>query len=314
MIRSSAIAIVYQSELERGRKWRERFAVEAPSLAFHIWPEVGDPAAVQYLVAWQPPEDLFETLPNLRVVFSIGAGVDQFELADFPPSVKLVRMLDPGITQGMVEYSTLAVLALHRNLPEYLQAQRERVWQPLQCVPSRQRRVGIMGLGNLGKAVAQELLRLGFQVSGWSRSRHLIPDVRSFAGRSELKDFLGQVDILICLLPLTVETRGILCSETFSYLPRGACIVSVGRGGHLCEPDLLDALASGQLRAAVVDVLNEEPPTEGHRFWDHPGILLTPHVAAATQIDTACQILLENIRLDQAGKSMIGEVDRESGY
>ena len=122
-------------------------------MPFHIWPDVGDPAAVEYLVAWQPPENLFQRFPNLRVVFSIGAGVDQFSLADFPPEVRLVRMLDPGITQGMVEYVVMATLALHRDLPAYLHAQRERRWQALPSKPAQEREVGIMGLGNLGCAV-----------------------------------------------------------------------------------------------------------------------------------------------------------------
>lgn len=160
---------MYKSDPARGAAWRKRFAEEAADIPFHIWPDVGDPAAVEYLVAWQPPDDLFQRFPNLRIVFSIGAGVDQFSLEEFPPAVKLARMLDPGITQGMVEYVTMATLALHRDLPAYLCAQRERRWRALPSKPAHERTVGIMGLGNLGRAVTAQLRGLGFAVRGWSR-------------------------------------------------------------------------------------------------------------------------------------------------
>lgn len=310
---SDVISIVYKSEPQRGEHWRARFAEQEPSLPFHIWPEVGDPAAVEYLVAWQPPADL-SCFPQLRVIFSIGAGVDQFDLSSLPPQVKLVRMLDPGITQGMVEYATLAVLALHRDLPRYLEAQRAARWQALPGLSAQRRRVGIMGLGNLGRAVCSQLQHLGFPVSGWSRSRHSLPGLTCFAGTGELPQFLSQVDILVCLLPLTEETRGILCADTFASLPEGACLVCAGRGGHLREQDLLDALASGQLQAAVVDVLEPEPPASEHPFWQHPRILLTPHIAATTQADSGGDVLLENIRLERAGLPIPGEVDRGAGY
>ncbi len=248
------------------------------------------------------------------MVFSIGAGVDQFSLRDFPADVKLVRMLDPGIAQGMVEYVVMAVLALHRDLPAYLHAQRERRWQALPSKPAQERRVGIMGLGNLGRAVLAQLQGLGFAVRGWSRSPHQIEGVHCYAGPEGLADFLTGCDILVCMLPLTPATTGILCEATFSRLPRGATLVGAGRGGHMVEADLLAALASGQLSAAVIDVLNDEPPPADHPFWHHPQILLTPHIAATTRVDTGCSVLLDNIRRHQKDQPMPGEVDRLSGY
>jgi glyoxylate/hydroxypyruvate reductase len=275
---------------------------------------VGDPDAVEYLVAWHPPEELFRRFPNLRVVFSIGAGVDQFSLAEFPAGVKLVRMLDPGITQGMVEYVVMGVLALHRNLPAYLDAQRMRRWQALPSKLAQEREVGIMGLGNLGCAVLAQLRGLGFRIRGWSRSQHNIDGACCYAGPDGLKDFLAGCDILVCMLPLTPATIGILCGETFAKLPSGAGLIAAGRGGHMVEKDLLVALASGQLSAAVLDVLNNEPPAQDHPFWEHPQILLTPHIAATTQVESGCSVLLDNIRLHQAGKPIPGEVNRRSGY
>lgn len=288
--------------------------MDEPGIPFRIWPEEGDPAEVEYLVAWQPPEEFLLRYPRLRVVFSVGAGVDQFDLASFPESVSLVRMRDPGITQGMVEYVTLAVLALHRDLPLYLAAQRAADWQALPWIPAQRRRVGIMGLGNLGGAVAEQLVALGFRVSGWSRSRRQIGALQCFAGDSELGVFLAGADILVCLLPLTDATRGILSRETFNRLPRGARLVNVGRGAHLNESDLLAALDDGQLSAAMLDVLDREPPPSDHRFWQHPRILLTPHVAATTQMESGYDVLLENIRRHRAGQPMDGAIDFDSGY
>lgn len=265
-------------------------------------------------MAWQPPEEAFSRYPNLQVVFSVGAGVDQFDLQSFPDHVRLVRMLDPGITQGIVEYATLAVLSLHRDLPAYLSAQREARWQAIPWVPAQRRTIGIMGLGNLGQAVASQLRALGFPLRGWSRSPRDIEGLLSFAGTGQLGSFLEGCDILVCLLPLTRETRGILNAELFSQLPAGARLINIGRGGHLCESDLLEALDSGQLSAAVVDVLEEEPPAPDHPFWHHPRILVTPHVAATTQPDSGCEVLLENVRRHRAGRQMLGEIDLKAGY
>ncbi len=265
-------------------------------------------------MAWKPPEDPFQRYPNLNVVFSVGAGVDQFNFESFPDQVRLVRMLDPGITQGMVEYATLAVLALHRDLPRYLAAQHQGDWQALPWVPAQRRTVGIMGLGNLGQAVAEKLLVMGFKVSGWSRSNRSISGVRSFAGEQQLDEFLGGADILVCLLPLTESTRGILNADIFRRLPRGASLLNIARGAHLNEEDLLAALDDGQLSAAMLDVMDEEPPRSHHPFWQHPRILLTPHVAATTQMDSGCDVLLENIHRHQAGLPMHGEVDLSAGY
>lgn len=265
-------------------------------------------------MAWQPPKDFPQRYPNLRVVFSVGAGVDQFDLSPFPKRLRLVRMRDPGITQGMVEYATFAVLALHRDLPAYLAAQREARWQALPWVPAQRRRVGVMGLGSLGCAVAEQLLGLGFMVSGWSRSRRQIDALQCFAGDEELNAFLADADILVCLLPLTDTTRGILSREIFNRLPRGARLLNVGRGAHLNEADLLRALDDGQLSAVILDVLDQEPPPDEHPFWQHPRILLTPHVAATTQMESGYDVLLGNIRSNRAGQPMDGEVDLTTGY
>ncbi len=285
-----------------------------PELSFHLWPEVGDPEAVEFLVAWLPPDNMLELFPNLRVVFSVGAGVDHFDLSAFPPQLQLVRMLDPGIAQGMVEYVSLATLALHRDMPRFLQQQRQQQWQAQPWVPAQRRRVGVMGLGNLGRAVITQLRSLGFQLNGWSRSAHQLQGVTCFAGWEQLPDFLQQTDLLICLLPLTAETRHILCARNFNHLPAGAALINAGRGGHLLEEDLLAALDSGQLGAAMLDVLQEEPPGHSHPFWQHPKIWLTPHIAGVTSHDSGCDVLLDNVRRYRQGLPMLGAVDLGRGY
>ncbi len=290
------------------------FADAMPDLPFCIWPDEGDPGDVEYLVAWKPPRDVGARYPNLKVMFSVGAGVDKFDTGEVPPGVQLVRMLDPGITRGMVEYVTMAVMALHRDLPSYLAFQARTDWHPLPWIPTSGRRVGIMGFGHLGQAIAAQLQGLGFKLSGWSRRRHEVAGIESYAGLDELSAFLAQSDILVCVLPLTEETRAILDKSRLYELPRGAGIVNVGRGEQLCEKSLLAALDEGQASAAMLDVLAEEPPSPDHPFWCHPRIILTPHIAGITQTDTACETLLDNIKRHRRGQPLLGEVDLTAGY
>lgn len=308
------MAILYRSEAERGRKWRALFAREMPDMPFRIWPDTGDVDDIEYLVAWTPSAELIASLPNLKVLFSVGAGVDQLDLSAVPPTVDVVRMIDPGIIEGMTEYVTFATLTLHRHMLEYAAAQSEGRWQPIDAVPARSRRVGVMGLGSLGKAALSQLASFGFPMSGWSRSRAEIQGVTCYAGHDELTPFLQQCDIVICLLPLTEETEGILCTSTFDALPKGAAVINAARGGHLIEQDLLDALDRGQLSGAVIDVLHEEPAPADHPFWSHPRILLTPHTAAQTMAETAGPVLLDNVRRHRAGKPLNGLVERQRGY
>ena len=306
--------LYHSSDVVRGRIWAEIFATEAPDLPFHIWPDTGDPAAVEYLIAWQPPGELLRSLPSLQVLFSIGAGVDQIGLEQVPDNVAIVRMIEPGLVSGMVEFATMAVLALHRNVLDYQRFQRAGIWRQMDVLPAAQRRVGVMGLGVLGQAVLRALAPFGFALRGWSRTPKQLPGVTGYSGSGGLDAFLGECDILVCLLPLTDATCHILDSRLFGHLPLGASLVNVGRGGHLDERALLDALASGQLSAAVLDVCDPEPLPPGHPFWRHPSILLTPHIAGVTRPETAARIVLENIRRHRRGKPLRGVVNRAAGY
>jgi len=184
----------------------------------------------------------------------------------------------------------------------------------LPVVSAARRTVGIMGMGQLGQGVLDRLLAFDFRLRGWSRSEHQIAGLQSFVGKEQLKEFLSECDILICLLPLTAETREILDRRLFDCLPEGAALVNVGRGGHLCEHDLLAALEQGRIRAAVLDVYEPEPLPADHPFWEHPRILLTPHIASVTGLESAARVLIDNIRRHEAGQPMNGLVDRARGY
>ena len=308
------MSFLYKADPARGAEWRQLFAERAPDLPFRVWPDVGDPLSVRYLAAWMPPDDLVDGFPNLELLFSVGAGIDQFDLSRVPPQIPVVRMVEPGIIDGMVEYATLATLALHRDLVPYLAQQRNRLWQPIRVRPASTRRVGVLGLGVLGTAVLRQLRSLKFACAGWSRSPRAVDDIPCYAGTEQLPGVLARTEILICLLPLTAETRGILDRELFDRLPRGAGLVNVGRGGHLVEADLLAALEDGRLAGAVLDVTETEPPPADHPFWHHPNILLTPHVASMTQPDTAVSAVLDNIGRHRRGEPLVGLVDRSRGY
>ena len=308
------MTFLYKADPVRGAVWAELLARKMPELPFRIWPDIGDPQAVRFLAAWQPPQDLATQFPNLEILFSTGAGTDQFDFAAIPPTLPVVRMVESGIVNGMVEYATLAVLSLHRDWHTYHQQQREGRWQTHRVYPASSQRVGVLGLGTLGRAVLEKLRGFGFDCAGWSRSARRIDGIECHAGEQGLQAFLARTDILICLLPLTDGTRGILCKPLFDQLPRGAALINVGRGGHLVQQDLLQALDEGQLSRAVLDVCEPEPLPPEHPFWHHPKVVLTPHIASMTQPETAVEAVIDNLRRHRLGLPMEGLVDRARGY
>jgi glyoxylate/hydroxypyruvate reductase len=308
------MSVLYRSDAPRAAAWARYFAEHAPDLDFRVWPDAGDLNQVEYLIAWQAPPEFLAALPRLKVLFSSGAGIDHIDVSAVPAHIPIVRMVEPGIIDGMVEYVSLAVLALHRDYFDYVEAKAKRIWAQLEVPPACARSIGVMGMGVLGRAVLERLATYGFRLRGWNRSLREMAGVESFAGAEQLNAFLEGCDVLICLLPLTSATRGILDRNLFSALPSGAALINVARGQHLVESDLLEALNSSHLSRAILDVTDPEPLPDAHPFWAHPRVFLTPHVASMTQPETAAPILLENLRRHQRGEPLADLIDRSRGY
>ncbi|SFH83651.1 glyoxylate/hydroxypyruvate reductase A [Bradyrhizobium sp. Gha] len=307
------MAFLFNSDAARGAIFRQAFARELPDLEFYHSGECVDPAKVRYLLTWTVPDHV-ERFRNLEVLFSIGAGVDQFKPETISDRVKLVRMVEGGIIRMMQEYVVLGVLTLHREMLAYREQQRKGLWQALASVQPTGRRVGFLGLGMLAQAAIDRLKPFQFPLAAWSRSKKEVDGVTCFHGEDQLGSFLQGTDILVCLLPLTRQTSGIMNARLFSLLPAGARLLHVGRGPQLDHGALIEALDSGHLAGAMLDVTDPEPLPENDPLWSHPKVIITPHIASVTQPDTAAQSVIENIRRHRAGLDPIGLVDRTLGY
>lgn len=298
----------------RGVKLRNILAGLLPGQKVVLADEAYDPATIRHLLTWKIPDNMAQ-LTALEVVFSVGAGVDQFTGIRLPDGVKLVRLVAPGMVAMMQEYVTFATLGLHRDLPAYIAQQQAQVWKMASVPPpASARRVGVMGLGELGTGALTALKPFGFALAGWARSPHAIDGVECFHGADGLGAFLARTDLLICLLPLTPQTEGILNAALFSQLPQGAALVHVGRGKQLNHDDLTAALNARQISAAVLDVVHPEPLPQDHPFWTDPRIILTPHIACITQVETLAPAIAANLSRHAQGEPMQGEVALERGY
>ena len=308
------MTLLFVSASDNAEVWRAELARRLPDLPFRVWPDMGDPADIRYALVWKPPAGLLAGLPNLKAILSLGAGVEPLLNDPTLPDAPLVRMVAEGLTEDMAAYVVLQVLRWQRTLGAYVRQQAEAVWKPLGHRPASEVRVGILGLGVLGEAAARALLPLGFDVLGWSRTRKDIPGIATVHGADGLKELAARSDFLVCLLPLTAETRGILGASLFAALPRGAVVINAARGGHLVEADLLAALGSGHLSGASLDVFAEEPLRAGHPFWTHPKIHVTPHNAGVTHPSRCADHVADAIRRAEAGQPLLHVVDRTRGY
>ncbi|MEL6946822.1 MAG: glyoxylate/hydroxypyruvate reductase A [Pseudomonadota bacterium] len=274
---------------------------------------------VRYAVVWHPEDGFLASLPNLNVIFSLGAGVDHVVRDPHLPDLPLVRFVDPDLTGRMVEWVVLQVLMHLRRQRVYDRQQRQKHWHEISTPAAHELRVGIMGFGTLGRACAQALLALGFQVNGWARSAKSCEGVKTFAGESARAAFLAETDILVSLLPLTAQTKGILNRTLFESLSRSGpfkapVLINAGRGGSQVETDIDRALQDGTLFGASLDVFETEPLPENSPLWAHENCIITPHMAAVSNAQALANHVAVQIAKHEAGETMDHLVDRQQGY
>ncbi len=295
--------------------WLDRLRETLPEE--HVVDQRGDvpDAQIDAAIVANPPAGALQGLPNLAFIQSLWAGVDRL-LRDptLPPGVPLARMVDPAMNQAMAETALWAVLSLHRGYFAYARRQRERRWQVHAQRRADETGVAVLGLGEMGRTVAERLVHNGYHVSGWSTRAVALAGVDTRVGDAALPEVLGSADIVINLLPLTPRTAGLFDAETFASMCCGAGFVNLARGAHVVDADLLAALASGQVRHAVLDVFHTEPLPADHVFWNHPQVTLLPHAAALTDPRSACAVAASNLRAWRAGRQPRGLVDRSRGY
>lgn len=308
--------IYYFSRVDPPELWRDALAAQLgpDSFDFIVGPACAAPQEIDIGLMYNLPPDGLLAFTNLRAVLSLSAGINQFDRSRMPAGVPLARSVDSSLAQHMVAYAKAAVYRYHRRFHRYERDSRASRWQFEHPRLNAQTAVGVLGLGELGSAVASGLDADGFEVHGWSRSPRSVAGVRTHAGSEGLAQMAGAVDILVNLLPLTADTQGVLSSALFAQMRPGAFVVNMGRGGHLVEADLLAALDQGRLEAATIDVGVVEPLPADHPFWAHPAILVTPHVAGITTAATAAAQLAENVRRAMRGDALLNQVDPARGY
>jgi glyoxylate/hydroxypyruvate reductase A len=276
---------------------------------------LSDGESVDIALAANPPPGAVAGLPGLCLIQSLWAGVDRL-LADptVPVDVPLARMVDPAMNEAMAETALWAVLSVQREFFAYARQQREPAWRQLPQRRADETAVTVLGLGQMGRTCALRLAGNGYRVAGWSRSETKVAGIETFAGEAGLASVLADADVVVNLLPLTDATRGLFDARTFAQMRRGAALVNLARGAHVAEADLLEALASGQLGHAVLDVFASEPLPVTHAFWSHPRITVLPHVAALTDPRSAALIVARNVAALREGRALENVVDRSRGY
>lgn len=303
-----------------GKAWANHMRRAMPERSIRVWPDVGNVEDVHYVAAWLPPANVVKSLPNLKVIFSLGAGVDAI-LSDpsLPQDKPIVRVNDPDLTMRMSEHVVLQVLLHHRQQRRLDANQEARIWDQFPQHAASALRVGVMGLGVLGADAARKLSVIGFPTAGWSRTRKSVEGVQCFAGAAEMDDFLSRTDVLVCLLPATAETDGMLNRTLIKKLSRSGpfgapVLINAGRGRQQVEDDILAALEAGELHGASLDVFRKEPLPADSRFWHHPKVLLTPHTAADSDPATICKYVAGQIERFEVDGRLYNLVDRERGY
>lgn len=295
--------------------WIEAIKNEDKNVEVEVYPDVKDKSAIEFALVWNHPPGVFKEFPNIKVISSMGAGVDHIlRDPELPEDARVTRIVDEQLATDMGEFVLARVMSHLRNLSLHEEFSRQEEWKPKTYRRIQDTKIGIMGMGNLGTTVGKKLTDNGFEVSGWANSRKDLGQINVFAGKEELEDFLMGSDILVCLLPLTPDTENILNREVFEKLPKDAYLINVARGSHLQENDLIEMLDIGHLSGAALDVFREEPLPQGHPFWKHEKIRVTPHIASVSKPQAAVPQILENYRRMQSDEPLQNVVDKNKGY
>lgn len=309
------MALIFISALDDAANWREHLQVADPALEVRVWPDVGDTRDIEAALVWKPPPGELRRFERLKLIVNLGAGVDSIVAdATLPEGVPIARIADPELTRMMSQFALLAVMRHHRELPSFEQAQERGEWHYIHPKETRERTVGVLGLGHLGSGVAEELVRQGFRVVGWSRTERRITGVECHAGIDSLPEVLAKSEILVSLLPLTADTLVLLDAERLALLPPGARFVNLGRGRVVDENALIEALRSGRIAEATLDVFHTEPLPAEHPFWRMPQVLVTPHVASVVAPRSSAAQVVENLRRSRRGEPILNRIDMTRGY
>ncbi|RAI64860.1 glyoxylate/hydroxypyruvate reductase A [Pseudomonas fluorescens] len=306
--------IYFHSNLDDPEQWRQALTDLLGPIHFSVDTTCCNPQSVDIALLWTTPSKGLAGFTGLRAVLSLGAGINQLDLTTLAPRIPVARLVDRSLTGTMVDYARATVFRYHRSLHRYEQDSRAHRWSFQPPLAASACTIGVLGLGELGQAIAGSLLADGFRVLGWSRSEKTIQGIPSFCGERGLAQIAAQVDILINVLPLTEYTQGILNNRLFSHFSRPVKLINIGRGDHLVEHDLLAALHSGQVEAATLDVSSIEPLPDSSPLWGHPNILITPHVAGLSSPESAAAHIADNIKRAIEGKTLINQVDLAKGY
>lgn len=302
-------SIYFHSDIDSADQWRAALATEFEDFTFSVGNDVANPESVDVALIWTVPRGGLERFTKLRAILSLGAGIDQIDLSRLPKHIALARLVDASLTRIMVDYAKTAVYRYHRRFHLFERHSQKGAWTFIPPTETTATSVGILGLGEIGREIALGLRREGFAVGGWSRTPKQLDGVTTYTGRDGLKSMVGKSNIVLNVLPLSDDTRYILSRDLFAWFDEGTCLINMGRGMHLVESDLLEAIASGKVDAATLDVASVEPLPSAHPFWNHPKILITPHVAGTSTPKTAVATIAANIRRAMAGERLLHQVD-----
>lgn len=295
--------------------WKTALLSAVPNLNVYSYLEEHQPKDIKMALVWKPPLGVIKNYPNLECIASSGAGVDfLFEDESLPKHVPITRVVDEYLAKDMSEHVIGLIFGYLKNFNQYKLNQVQKIWKPQPYLRIKDVNVGIMGLGALGKVLALDLVHYGFKVNGWSHSKKNIKGIQSFAGQEDMNGFLNETNVLVCLLPLTKVTTGILNKKLFKQLPHGAHIINVARGGHLVDKDLVEMIDNGHLSGASFDVYHQEPLATEHPFWNHPKINMTPHYASVSDTDSVVPQIIENYRRLASGQELLNLVSTQKGY